>query len=212
MLKQLLNNNSKAITKKSRKTVFPWKSSKLSSLKALQNSNFQVTDKIKYPVIVSVTGNIAMAFALLFIAPVPVINIEPSVGLIYGMITMGGIAYGLVLVSTFARAQGSAIRLGYTDDLPTYLLISGNILGYFMKLSYYKSKCYNFISGLWSSSVYLGAFAGPTIGGFLVEKVGFAQSCVYYVCLFAFSTAMDFSELVYKVFFMPRSQDYQSLN
>merc|ERR1711973_24854 len=103
----------------------------------------------------------------------PVISIEPSVGLIYGMITMGGIAYGLVLVSTFARAQGSAIRLGYTDDLPTYLLISG----------------------LWSSSVYLGAFAGPTIGGFLVEKVGFAQSCVYYVCLFTFSTAMDFSEL-----------------
>ena len=97
---------------------------------------FQVTDKIKYPVIVSVTGNIAMAFALLFIAPVPVINIEPSVGLIYGMITMGGIAYGLVLVSTFARAQGSAIRLGYTDDLPTYLLISGNILGSYMKLSH----------------------------------------------------------------------------
>ena len=97
-------------------------------MKSLQNSNFQVTDKIKYPVIVSVTGNIAMAFALLFIAPEPVINIEPSVGLIYGMITMGGIAYGLVLVSTFARAQGSAIRLGYTDDLPTYLLISGNIL------------------------------------------------------------------------------------
>ena len=68
-----------------------------------------------------------------------------------------------------------------------------------------------FISGLWSSTVYLGAFAGPTVGGFLVEKFGFAQSCVYYLFLFVFSTLMDLAELTYKVFFMPAHSDYESL-
>ena len=88
----------------------------------------QVVDKLKYPVIVSVTGNLLMAVALLFIGPVPFINIAPSVGLIYGMLTLAGMAYGVIIVSTFARSQGAAIRLGFSNDLPTYLLISGKYL------------------------------------------------------------------------------------
>ena len=91
----------------------------------LRYISFQIVDKLKHPVIVSVTGNLLMAVTFLFIGPVPFLNVQPSVGLIYGMISLAGIAYGVVVVSTFARSQGAAIRLGYTDDLPTYLLISG---------------------------------------------------------------------------------------
>ena len=68
-----------------------------------------------------------------------------------------------------------------------------------------------FISGLWSSTVYLGAFAGPTAGGFFVENFGFAQSSVYFLFLFVFSTLMDMAELTYKIFFMPTQSDYESL-
>ena len=68
-----------------------------------------------------------------------------------------------------------------------------------------------FISGLWSSTVYLGAFAGPTAGGFFVENFGFAQSSVYFLFLFVFSTLMDLAELTYKIFFMPAQSDYERL-
>ena len=31
----------------------------------------------------------------------------------------------MVMVSTFGRAQGAALRKGFKDDIDTYLLISG---------------------------------------------------------------------------------------
>ena len=75
----------------------------------------------------SVIGNIFMAITYLFIGPVPFLDIQPSVELIYVMISFGGTAYSIVIVSTLARSQGAAKRIGYTDDVPTYQLISGQL-------------------------------------------------------------------------------------
>ena len=36
-----------------------------------------------------------------------------------------GFGYALVMVSTFGRAQGAALRKGFKDDIDTYLLIAG---------------------------------------------------------------------------------------
>ena len=44
-----------------------------------------------------------------------------------------------------------------------------------------------FYLGLWSSSVYLGAFLGPTIGGFLVDNFGFPNSTMYMLKNFTIS-------------------------
>ena len=75
----------------------------------------------------SVIGNIFMAITYLFIGPVPFLDIQPSVELIYVMISFGGTAYSIVIVSTLARSQGAAKRIGYTDDVPTTQLISGQL-------------------------------------------------------------------------------------
>ena len=42
-----------------------------------------------------------------------------------GTIGIVGFGYALVMVSTFGRAQGAALRKGFKDDIDTYLLISG---------------------------------------------------------------------------------------
>ena len=89
---------------------------------------FQFVDKLPYPAFVSIVGNLAMAMAFLFIGPVPFIGLVPTVPRIYGMVTLAGFAYALVVVSTFARCQGSAMKLGYKDDVSTYLLISGEVI------------------------------------------------------------------------------------
>ena len=67
------------------------------------------------------------SLGFLMLAPLPFMNISPNAGLVYGSITLIGIGSGLVQVTTVVRSQGAAIRLGF-DDLPTYLLISGNFL------------------------------------------------------------------------------------
>ena len=68
------------------------------------------------------------SLGFLMLAPLPFMNISPNAGLVYGSITLIGIGSGLVQVTTVVRSQGAAIRLGFDDDLPTYLLISGNFL------------------------------------------------------------------------------------
>ena len=52
---------------------------------------------------------------------------QPNVELINVMISFGGFAYSIVSVSTLVRSQEAAKRLGYTDDVPTYQLISGKL-------------------------------------------------------------------------------------
>ena len=77
--------------------------------------------------IVSVIGNILMVITYLFIGPVPFLNIQPSVELIYVIISIGGTAYSIVIVSTLARSQGAAKRIGYIDNVLTTQLISGQL-------------------------------------------------------------------------------------
>lgn len=73
---------------------------------------------------VSILGNIFMGIAFLLIGPVPFINQAPELSRTWGMTAMIGIGYGLVMVSTFGRAQGAALNLGFKDDITTHLMIS----------------------------------------------------------------------------------------
>ena len=66
-----------------------------------------------------------MASAFLFVGPAPFVNVKTSTGLIQGMMGLGGVGYAFVVVSTFTRAESEAIKKGFSDDLQTYLMISG---------------------------------------------------------------------------------------
>ena len=86
---------------------------------------FQICDRIKYPTIVSILGNILLTVAFLLVGPVPFLtNILPTTSLIQGSAAILGAGYAMVMVSTFGRSQSAAIRNGYNDDLDTYMFIS----------------------------------------------------------------------------------------
>ena len=66
-----------------------------------------------------------MVIVCLFLGPAPFLNLSPTVGLIQGMAGLGGIGYAFVMVSTFSRAQAEVLKKGFSDDIETYLMISG---------------------------------------------------------------------------------------
>ena len=88
-------------------------------------NSLQICDKTNYRTIVSCFGNIVMVIVCLFLGPAPFLNLTPKVGLIQGMAGLGGIGYAFVIVSTFSRAQAEVLKKGFSDDIETYLMISG---------------------------------------------------------------------------------------
>ena len=64
--------------------------------------------------------------AFVFLGPLPCLNIEPHANVIQGMVFLVGFGFGMVLCSAFGIVQTTAIKLGYEDDIKTYLMISGN--------------------------------------------------------------------------------------
>ncbi len=89
--------------------------------------NFQVCDKIKHPLVVSMVGNVIMIAAFVFVGPLPFVPLEPSVALIQSMMAVFGIGFAPVKVSSFVRSQKAAIQNGFNDDAETYSLITGNL-------------------------------------------------------------------------------------
>ena len=158
---------------------------------------FKVIDKIVHPWVVSVTGKILCAFGFLLIAPIPLLRIGPSTELCYAGIALIGVGPGVFQVTTIVRSQRAAIAKGFDHDLSTYHLISGDVFG--QKCIPYKllikAKILT-ISGLWSSSWFLGAFLGPTVGGFLVERFGFANIAFMYVVFYIFTTFVGIAGVI----------------
>ena len=66
-----------------------------------------------------------MVFTFTFLGPAPFLNIPSSVALIDGILALGGVGYAFVMVSTFSRAQSEVLKKGFSDDIETYLMISG---------------------------------------------------------------------------------------
>ena len=97
---------------------------------------------MKYPIALTILGNLFNTIGFLFLGPATFINIELSIPLIYvrlqifyvsddtylfffkGMYSIISIGNALYSVSTYGRAHNAAMRLGFNDDIDTYLLIS----------------------------------------------------------------------------------------
>lgn len=137
----------------------------------------QICERVSYVTAVSLAGNLSLAVVLTMIGPLPFIHLEPSVPLIRGLVCLVGVGFALVMVSTFSRAQTAPIRLGYRKDLSTYLLMSG----------------------LWSGTLYLGGFLGPTVAGLMVDAFGFRTTTILYWALYLLAIVVDVGDLAYNV-------------
>ena len=137
----------------------------------------QICEYASYLTTVSLAGNLLLAIVLTLIGPLPFIHLEPSVSPVQGLMCLVGVGFALVMVSTFSRAQTAPIRLGFHRDLSTYLLISG----------------------LWSGTLYLGGFLGPTVAGLMVDAYGFRAATTLYWALYLLAILIDAGDLAYNV-------------
>jgi len=76
-------------------------------------------------VLFSIFGNSFIAFSMLWLGPFPFFNIEPSVKFIIPTIGIAGIGYATIIVSSFARAHGAAMKAGFANNIKTNMLIAG---------------------------------------------------------------------------------------
>ncbi|XP_054578064.1 MFS-type transporter SLC18B1 isoform X4 [Eptesicus fuscus] len=98
-----------------------------------------------------VFGNIITAGCYMLLGPVPVLHIQSQLWLLVLMLVVIGISSGMSIIPTFPEIISCAHENGFEEGLSTLALVSG------------------LFSAMWS----VGAFMGPTLGGFLYERIGF---------------------------------------
>ncbi|XP_023086479.1 MFS-type transporter SLC18B1 isoform X3 [Piliocolobus tephrosceles] len=98
-----------------------------------------------------VFGNLITAGCYILLGPVPVLHIKSQLWLLVLMLVVNGISAGMSIIPTFPEILSCAHENGFEEELSTLGLVSG------------------LFSAMWS----IGAFLGPTLGGFLYEKIGF---------------------------------------
>jgi hypothetical protein len=76
-----------------------------------------------------VVGNIILAAGLVFLGPLPFIQMEPTVSLIHWVYAAFAFSYALVRVSTLVRSQKAVINCGFRDDTDTYNFVNGEAKG-----------------------------------------------------------------------------------
>ncbi|XP_008527645.1 MFS-type transporter SLC18B1 isoform X2 [Equus przewalskii] len=98
-----------------------------------------------------VFGSLITAGCYMLLGPVPVLHIKSQLWLLVLVSVINGISAGMSIFPTFPEILDCAYENGFEEGLSTLGLVSG------------------LISAMWS----VGAFVGPTLGGFLYEKIGF---------------------------------------
>ncbi|KAK2843480.1 hypothetical protein Q7C36_011695 [Tachysurus vachellii] len=108
----------------------------------------------KYPFIrrwMMAIGGIATAIGFCLLGPIPVFHIENDLWLTVVMLVVIGFSLCMTCIPTFTEMLICAHENGFEDSLSTLGLVSG------------------LFSAVWSA----GMFFGPTIGGFMTQKLNF---------------------------------------
>lgn len=116
--------------------------------------------KVGYNLLIFI-GCCLTVVSLLLIGPMPFFNTETKLGTVIAALVIMGFALGAKLVCTFGGSFEDTIARGFPPDLSTYGLISS----------------------MFASSQSLGAFVGPSLGGYLLDTVGFRMATVVILCL-----------------------------
>ena len=85
----------------------------------------QICDKIDFPIVISVFGNLLLTISSLFLGQHSLLGLHKSFSFTQGMFTLFGCGYSLIFISTFDRIYRQTIAKGYSDNIETYLVVSG---------------------------------------------------------------------------------------
>ncbi|XP_022256522.1 MFS-type transporter SLC18B1-like [Limulus polyphemus] len=101
----------------------------------------------------TLVASLIVCLSISFMGPLPVFQSGTQLWLIVLAQVLLGLGNGCKCVAPFGSALKNALRRGYPDDLSTY----------------------GMVSALYTSSEALGAFIGPSIGGYILGSVGFRK-------------------------------------
>ncbi|XGW34919.1 hypothetical protein V3C99_018738 [Haemonchus contortus] len=109
-------------------------------------------DRYQCTISVMVFGSAVTVLSMLLIGPSPLLPFSKDLIVIGISLAVLGVAAGALYIPTFQSCLDAVKEHGYDDSFRTY-------------------GC---VSGVFQSAFALGGFMGPTVGGFAVEKIGFA--------------------------------------
>ncbi|GFR65866.1 MFS-type transporter-like protein [Elysia marginata] len=127
-----------------------------------------LSDTKGYIFSILILGNLGNGIAYLLIGPTPYLPFLPSQlwVVIVGMIVLG-LSIGAAVIPTVKCMLLGACDIGFENNLDTYGIISG------------------FFNSVWC----LGGFLGPTLGGVLVNEIGFNKASSV-IALFSFFSVL----------------------
>ncbi|XP_034274726.1 MFS-type transporter SLC18B1 isoform X5 [Pantherophis guttatus] len=101
-----------------------------------------------------IIGAFLTTLCYIFLGPAPILHIESQLWLFILMLVLNGFALAMTAIPIYPEAINCAYENGFEEGLSLLGLVSG------------------LFGALWA----LGSFVGPTLGGFLNEKLGFEWS------------------------------------
>lgn len=103
-------------------------------------------------------GCIFCLAGFIMIGPLPIINSEPTLGLVIGALILIGMGTGIKLVAALVGSFKYSIEaLGMPDNKSTF----------------------GICSSIYHTSTSIGAFVGPTVGGFLIDRFTYRSSSYF---------------------------------
>ncbi|XP_076371413.1 MFS-type transporter SLC18B1-like isoform X4 [Tachypleus tridentatus] len=100
------------------------------------------------------TGASISFLSILLIGPAPFFSFEADLWLIIVALIFLELGLSAKMVCSFSAAIQDSVKRGFPNDLSTY----------------------GMICGIFASMASLGAFAGPSVGGYLLETIGYRNS------------------------------------
>lgn len=108
----------------------------------------------------NIIGCILVSVGFLFIGPAPFFNITTTLWLVIVSLIISGIGFACCYVSPFIGALKYTLQIReYPDDITTYGLVSS----------------------MAASAQSFGNFIGPSLGGYLLEEIGFSWGSLVFV-------------------------------
>lgn len=120
-----------------------------------------LADNYLHPRWIVCIGSVIGMVAFLLMGPVPFMGLDTTLELVIISLTLMGLGLGASATSGFTGMQRDAIAHGFPDDMSTSGLVSG----------------------LWTSAFTFGLFLGPSIGGVLLDQVGFDWGAFFVVIM-----------------------------
>lgn len=121
----------------------------------------RLCDKVGQTKLFIAIASVLVCIAFTLLGPAPYIPVKTTLWMCIVGLVFQGVGVGGEIVCAFLGSLKEAVKHGYPDDLRTYGLVSA----------------------LWSSAFALGAFVGPSIGGVMLDTVGFRIGTLFVISL-----------------------------